>query len=140
MKKINNIDELLIILGKLIPHYQHNLLLTWEIIDRKLKPMDDLFRSYKNIAKNEKDLIEKVAKNTNYKENDLKYFIELTLRQKDIDNQLILIKLILDFLVKKKIIEGYYDTSKRSNLDDIKTYDKDIQKLQRKDTKENEKS
>lgn len=29
--KIKNIEELLIILGKLIPHFQHNLLLTWEL-------------------------------------------------------------------------------------------------------------
>ena len=29
--KIKNIEELLIILRKLMPHFQHNLLLTWEL-------------------------------------------------------------------------------------------------------------
>ena len=43
-----------------------------------------------------------MGENCNYSKEELKYFIELTLRQQDIDNQLEQIKKIIDYLVVKK--------------------------------------
>ena len=139
MEKINNINELLAILGDIIPHYQHNLILTWEINERKLEPINQYFQAYENITKNKDELLKQIEKNNRFSTNELKYFVEIVKQQKAIETQLILARKIIEFLVEKKVISGYFEKEKPNHLDKIKTYDKEIQNLQRKPLKENEK-
>lgn len=47
---------------ELIPQLWNVLMLNLEIIDRQLQPIHETFQAYKNIAKNENELIKLVAK------------------------------------------------------------------------------
>ena len=114
MEKINNINELLAILGDIIPHYQHNLILTWEINERKLEPINQYFQAYENITKNKDELLKQIEKNNRFSTNELKYFVEIVKQQKAIETQLILARKIIEFLVEKKVISGYFEKEKKS--------------------------
>lgn len=140
MEKINK-DELNNFFNcckELIPHLWNVLMLNLEIIDRQLEPIHDTFRAYENIAKDEKELIELVAKNSKFSNEKLKFFDEKEKQKKELIRTLNVLNEMIYFLEKNKIVD-LPKREQKQQLDNYQTNDEYIKKYQRKDIKENEK-
>ena len=119
--------------AKLLPHIWNILTLNDEIIDRQLEPIEQFYKTNKEISKDDDELKKNMEKNSNFSDNEIKKYSEIMKQKLALKQDLKDLRELLFFLKKIGVLEAKLEANRK--LDDIDTNIDWVKKLQKKELK-----